>query len=484
MNPTVLALVALFFGIASGFALGWYLGSRPVAEWRTRHAERDAEAKETDGKFREAIVNLAAERRTAERVETIDLELLSLREANAALGGELATLREKTANFEEQKLLLLNAQDALKKEFESAGVKVLADAQSTFINRAQQRFTESEEKSAERLRSLLAPVSERLKSYEDQVAGLEKQRIDAFGRLDGLIETMRLGQEAVRAEAARLGNSLRSAPKASGRWGELQVENVLEKCGLAPHTDFKAEVSATSEDGRIRPDFVVDIPGGKKLIIDAKNIWADYDKAYSTDDLVEQEKSLKAHVQAFRTHIMALSSKSYYAHWEGSAEYVVLFVPGEHLLYAALQQDQQLWNFAFDKNVLLATPTNLVAIAKTVARVWQQVGLEKEAKEIGALASLLYDSLAKTQEDFIKTGTHLGRAVSSFNDFAKTYDGHVLSRARTLAGKHIKIGKRVVTDEVALVELLPKHGNLSAIEEPSEALLIGSDEDEAVQDTG
>ena len=129
-------------------------------------------------------------------------------------------------------------------------------------------------------------------------------------------------------------------------------------------------------------------------------------------------------------------------------------------LIAALEHDPTLWDFAFERRVLLASPTNLVAIARTIAQVWQQEGLAREAREIGKLAADLYDSLAKTQDDLVKTGVHLGRAVNSFNDFARTYEGNVMSRARRLTEKHIKIGKREITEDVPLVEAMPRFADV------------------------
>ena len=196
-------LIALVLGmLVVGTALGWFFGSRPAADLRERLSSRDAEAKELDEKFRRAIT-------------------------------ELATLSANAANFDEQKRLLLDAQESLKKEFEVAGAKVLESAQKAFMDRAAERLTVSEDKSEARIKALLDPVGQRLASYEAQVGKLEKDRVDAFGQLGGLIQSLREGQEQVRVEAARLGNSLRNAPKARGRWGEQQLKNVLEQCGLA-----------------------------------------------------------------------------------------------------------------------------------------------------------------------------------------------------------------------------------------------------------
>ena len=165
-----------------------------------------------------------------------------------------------------------------------------------------------------------------------------------------------------------------------------------------------------------------------------------------------------------RNHIQTLGAKSYQSQFEEAPDYVLMFVPGEHFIAAALEQDSNLWEYAFERRVLLASPTNLVAIARTIAQVWQQEGLAKEAREIGKLASDLYDSLAKTQDDLLKTGVHLGRAVNSFNDFARTYEGNVLSRARRLTEKHIKVGKRVISEDVPLVEAAPRQGEAGGVE--------------------
>ncbi len=184
----------------------------------------------------------------------------------------------------EQIALLNGAREEMLTQFRATGGEVLSKAQDAFLRTAAERFGHTEKASEEKLKALLAPVDQRLRSYEEQVVQLEKQRTDAFGQLTGLIQSMRDGQEAVRAEAARLGNSLRNAPKARGRWGEQQLRNVLEQCGLAEHTDFDLEHSVDTEDGRLRPDAVVRVPGQKKLVIDAKVSLNAYQDAFGADD--------------------------------------------------------------------------------------------------------------------------------------------------------------------------------------------------------
>ncbi|MBS0254320.1 MAG: DNA recombination protein RmuC [Proteobacteria bacterium] len=465
-------ILELLAAVALAGLFGWWLGGRPAAELRTRLAAAEATGRELDEKFRRAITELAVASDRAGRADTLEAELARLRDEHGLLGAELATLRANAASFAEQKAQLLAAQEVLRKEFEAAGAKVLEGAQEAFLRRASARFEESEKASSERLKAALAPVGERLKAYEEQVGALERQRVDAFGELKGVIAEVRAGQEQVKAEAARLGHSLRNAPKARGRWGEQQLRNVLEQCGLAEHTDFVTEHSITTDDGRLRPDAVVRIPGQKQLVIDAKVSLNAYQDAFEAESDEARARFLEAHAASMRNHIQSLASKSYQSQFNDAPDYVLMFVPGEHFIAAALEQDSGLWDYAFDRRVLLASPTNLVAIARTVAQVWRQVGLEKDAREIGKLASDLYDSLAKTQDDLLKTGVHLSRAVNSFNDFARTYDGNVLSRARRLTDKHIKIGKREISDEVPVIEVAPRHGEVAKLGDERPALRL------------
>jgi len=424
---TIISALAI---LLVGAALGWLAGSRPAADLRRRVEAEAGEVRAGEARFRQAITELGEARI------------------------EIATLRTAATHFDEQKAALIAAQDSLKKEFEVTGNRVLAQAQERFLNQAQQRFAHSEDKNEARIKALLEPVGQRLASYEAQVGKLEKERVDAFGQLGGLIQSLREGQEAVRAEAARLGSSLRNAPKARGRWGEQQLRNVLEQCGLAEHTDFITEHSIDTDEGRLRPDAMVRIPGQKQLVIDAKVSLNAYQDAFDASDDEARQRSLAAHAAAMRQHVQQLGAKGYQSQFSDTPDYVVMFVPGEHFVAAALEQDADLWDFAFKNKVLLATPTNLVAIARTVAMVWKQDQLAKEAVEIGRAGAELYDRLAKITEDLTRLGTNLGRAVGSYNDFTRSFDTRVLISARRLRDKGIEIGKREIED-VPLLDISP-----------------------------
>ncbi len=451
MDPTILGIIALIFGLLAGAAAGWFFGSRPVADWRARFEERDGEAKKSAEDLARMTPELATMSERAARADALAADLDKAREENS-------TFKAERAGFAEQKRLLEESREKLLKEFENTGAKVLEIAREKFDAEASKRLTEAEAKNKEAVAGLLKPVGERLEKYERQVETLENQRKDAFGQLTGLIQSMREGQEEVRREAQRLGNSLTNAPKARGRWGERALQNLLEQCGLAQHTDFLMEHSVETEEGRLRPDAIINVPGQKKLVIDSKVSLNSYQAAFEADDEDTRKRELEMHAKSMRNHVQTLSAKSYQSQFEEAPDYVIMFIPGEHFVTAALDADPTLWDFAFERRVLLATPTNLVAIARTVAQVWRQDGLAKEAQEIGRLGAELYDRLRVAADHLKRVGGGLETAVNNYNKFVGSFERNVLSSGKRLADKGIEIGKREI-DEVPLVESSPRYNN-------------------------
>ncbi len=451
----VIAFVAVIM-LAGGLALGWFFGSRPAADLRERLEVREGEFKTAIKELGEAQIDLSAAQERAARADTLSSELDRAREENTAFKAE-------RAGFAEQKRLLEESRDKLLKEFENTGAQVLGKAQEAFLKRAEERFKQSEETGEAKIKALLNPVGERLEKYEKQVETLEKQRVDAFGQLNGLIQSMREGQEEVRREAQRLGNSLTNAPKARGRWGERALQNVLEQCGLAEHTDFHLEQSMDTDAGRLRPDAIVNVPGQKKLVIDAKVSLNAYQAAFEADNDDERARHLDLHTKSMRNHVQTLGSKSYQSQFDDAPDYVVMFVPGEHFVAAALEHDPELWDFAFSNKVLLATPTNLVAIARTVAQVWRQDKMAAEAQEIGKIGAELYDRLRVAAEHMKRVGGGLETAVANYNKFVGSFERNVLTSGKRLADKGIEIGKREI-EEVPLVEGAPRYSAKDADE--------------------
>lgn len=491
MEPWVAAVIIV--ALVAGLAIGWWLGGKPVADARAEREEAQAALKSLQEQFNAAIRDLAGASERAKLADDLSVRLDTVRAESATLSGqlaaaaerarqaddlaarldtlraehaaaarELATMKADAANHDKQVRLLVEAREQLAQQFGEVGNRLLGEAQEAFLRRANERFAQSEEKNEEKIRTLLAPVGERLKTYEEQVQKIEATRSEAYGTLTGLIEQMRAGQDRVQAEAARLVNSLRNAPKARGRWGEQQLRNVLESCGLAERTDFAMEVSLDTEDGRLRPDAVVKVPGGRSLVIDAKVSLNAYQDAFGADDDGARKLALAAHCASMKAHIDGLSRKAYWDQFSDAPDYVIMFVPGEHFLSAALEHDPSLWDHAFDKKVLLATPTNLVAIARTVASVWRQEGLAAEAKQIGQLGKELYDRLAVSAEHLKRVGSGLSSAVGHYNKFVGSFERNVLSTGRKFAALNIETGKREL-ETIDEIEALPRYGDAALI---------------------
>jgi DNA recombination protein RmuC len=420
----------------------------------------------------------AAAKQTVEALRLQLDEVVTERDANRSAANELARFEEREKSFEARIKELVEARDSLGRQFAEISNKLLAEAQDAFLKRADQRFRQSEESAGKELKSLLQPVHDRLERYETTVQKVEAERRDAFGILSGQIEAMRSGTERVSAEAAKLVNALRNAPKARGRWGEQQLRNVLESCGLSEHCDFQTEVSIAGEEGsRLRPDVVVRVPGGQSLVIDAKVSLNAYQDAFGAVDDSERAAHLAAHATAIRAHVNTLGAKAYWSQFPDAPDYVVMFIPGEHFLSAALEQDHALWDYAFDRKVLLATPTNLIAIARTVAAVWRQEKLAKEARQIGELGKELYERLAKAADDLRKVGGGLATAVNNYNSFVSSFEGRSLVTARKFRDLNIEPTKREI-EVLQAVEALPRY----AEDEGAEIVqLTGFDENDPPQ---
>ncbi len=434
MEPLIIVIVVVA-ALLGGLALGWILGGRVGRA-----------GAETASQLR-AMLNEVVEERDGAKDRLARLE---------------ASGEERERGFDEQVRMLSEAKELLSAQFGEIGQKLLGEAQQAFLQRADERFHQAGEKNEEKIKQLLMPVGERLRAYEEQVGRIEKDRTEAYGALTGLIEQMRAGQERVQTEAARLVNSLRNAPKARGRWGEQQLKNVLESCGLSEHVDFVTEASVTVEDGRLRPDAIVKVPGGRSLVIDAKVSLNDYQDAFNADDDDVRAIAMARHCASMRNHIEGLSRKAYWDQFDDAPDYVIMFVPGEHFLAAALEHEPRLWDLAFERKVLLATPTNLVAIARTVASVWQQEGIAREAKQIGALGKEMYERIAVAAGHLKTVGSGLSSAVNNYNKFVGSFERNVMSTGRKFAELNVETGKRELED-VPLVEALPRYGDAGSV---------------------
>ncbi|NTS65774.1 DNA recombination protein RmuC [Sphingomonas sp. HHU CXW] len=444
----LIALIALVVGAALGWFLTRQATSGVTAERDQMRGERDAARAERDAQteqFRRAIADLAGAEERARAAEHLRRDLAQARDERETARLHVSRLEAEGRAAEQRIADLKVAADEMSLRFKEVAQSALGDAQKQFLDRAEARLRQSEEATGQGIKALLQPVNDRLLRYEEGVQRIEAERRDAFGQLHGQIEAMRTGQERVSSEAAKLVNALRNAPKARGRWGEQQLRNVLESCGLAEHTDFQMEVSVSLDDGaRLRPDAIVRIPGGKSLIIDAKVSLNAYQDAFGAVDENERQLGLAAHALSMRNHVLSLGAKAYWTQFDDAPDYVIMFVPGEHFLGAALEHDPKLWDDAFDRRVLLATPTNLIAIARTVSAVWRQEKLAAQAQEIATLGKELYSRLAVMGGHVAKLGKNLDTAMGAYNSFVGSLESQVLTSARRFEALNIDTGTKSI----------------------------------------
>lgn len=426
MDPLALLLIA--FLVAAGVGLGWLVGrgrAGAIAEERGKAAET----------LRATLAEVTGERDAAIR--------------------DLAGLQADARNFEARMKELMEAKAALTAQFHEVGAKLLSDAQKQFLERADARFNQASEKSDAQLKALLQPVEATLKRYEEGLSKVEKERVGSYEALREAVTLLHAGHSQVRDETARLVNALRSSPKARGRWGEQSLKNVLEQAGLSPYADFQTEVSVNTEDGRLRPDVIVRLPGGRKLIIDAKCSLNAFLDASEESDETARVAHLQKHAASIRTHAQQLGSKNYWEQFGDAADYVILYIPGEHFLTAALEQDDRLWEWSFERRVLLATPTNLVAIARTVASVWRQERLAEEAAEIARLGKELHSRLATMGGHVARLGRNLELATGAYNAFVGSLETQVLTQARRFEALEVSSGAKEI-EALPVVEAAPR----------------------------
>lgn len=291
---------------------------------------------------------------------------------------------------------------------------------------------EASVQSQEAVARAVAPLQEMLRRYEDRVAELERERVDAYAELREQLRAMTAISGELRTETKQLVAALR-APQVRGRWGEHQLRRIVEAAGMVEHCDFAEQVTATTEGQTVRPDLVVYLHGGRSIVVDAKAPFEAYLAAMEARDEQTRDRHLDAHARHLRAHVDALAAKSYWSAFTSTPEFVVLFVPADPFLDAALQRDPALLEYAFSRNVVLATPSTLIALLRTVAYTWRQEALARNAEAVHTLARQLYKRLITFGEHVTKLGTALGSAVATYNQAVGSLEARVLVSARKLA---------------------------------------------------
>jgi DNA recombination protein RmuC len=360
-------------------------------------------------------------------------------------GRELAAERERAAALAEAEGAAhegrISALTSLRGEFEQTVKGLAADAldgsQKSFLQLADQVFARHKEGADKTLEArqkeiaaLLAPISANLEEYKKGLAEIEKARAAAYGGLSEEMKALVSMQADASAQTRKLVNALRAAPKTRGRWGEHQLHNVMELSGMSAHVDFLPEQTIDGEDGRLRPDVIIRLPGERRIVVDAKTSMAAYLDAVEATDDETREAHLVAHARQLRTHMRLLAGKAYWDALPCTPDFVAMFIPGENFYAAAVERDPQLFEHAIENKVLIVTPTTLIALAKAIAIGWRQEKIAENARHIGELGRELYRRLATMGGHVAGVGAGLDSAVKRYNDLVGSLESRVMPQAR------------------------------------------------------
>jgi DNA recombination protein RmuC len=379
---------------------------------------------------------------------------------------------ELRRNLADQKALLGQAESRLGDAFRAMAAEALAANNQGFLTLASEKLEAARRDSdatlaarQQAIDSLVKPVRESLEKVDGKIQQIERERGQAYGQLTQLVRSMADTQERLHAETGNLTRALR-APAVRGRWGEIQLKRVVEIAGMLEHCDFGQQQTLIGDDGgRLRPDLIVKMPGGRRVVVDAKVPLEAYLDALECGDDDERRERLSAHADQVRAHVLKLGAKSYWTGLDETPEFVVMFLPSEAIYSAALEQQPSLIEDGVARKVLIATPTTLIALLQTVHFGWRQEKLADSAKKISEQGRILHDRLGTLVEHWSKLGGVLGRATEHYNAAVASFETRVIPAVRKL--EELGAGSTKTVGDLETVDtrprpLLPLEGEVKA----------------------
>lgn len=366
-------------------------------------------------------------------LSALQKEILSLQTAKAVAETKF---EESKKHLQEQQRILQDAQEKLTTTFQAIAGESLKSNNQAFVELAKQTLEATLQEAKgdmgrkeESIKSIIGPLQDSLKRYEAELKEIEGKRSTAYGSLEAQIHSLITTQQQLQKEAGNLVTALRR-PEVRGRYGEVTLRRVAELAGMSDRCDFTEQVTTETEEGRIRPDMIVHLPGEREIVIDSKIALDAYLDAVACEDEDKKRDCLVRHAQQVRRHMKSLSGKNYWDQFENAPEFVIMFMPGEAFLNAALDLDQEIVEDGMKSRVILATPTTLIALLRAIAYGWRQEQITQNAQVVAELGKQLYDRFAKFVEHLNSTGNSLNQTITNFNQMVGSFEKRVLPNVR------------------------------------------------------